>query len=73
MPSSWKSVLQDVWNIVIELYKSTRICLERDPRTIGIACFELTCDHLVPRRIVGSHECLEYTRYSFFLLKFAEV
>jgi hypothetical protein len=50
---------QLVWNIVIDLYKSTRICLEWDPRTIGIACYELTCKHL--KKEVGANAHLHHT------------
>ena len=32
--------MQAVWNLVVECYLSTRLCLEYDPRIIGIACFE---------------------------------
>lgn len=38
--------MQIVWNFVIECYRSTRLCLRFDPRTIGIACYEMTCTHL---------------------------
>lgn len=38
--------MQVVWNFVVESYCSTRQCLEFDPRTIGIACYELTCTQI---------------------------
>ena len=38
--------LQSAWNLMIDVYRCTRICLAWDPRTIAFACYELLCTHL---------------------------